>query len=151
MTKFQSADDILDFAIHQEQRAVDFYLRLAKTVDSDAAKATFKEFAAEEMKHKLKLEGVKEGKQLHTTSGSVTDLKISDYLVADEVSDELDYQGALIVAAKREQAAWKLYTDLAERTDDPETKGTFQALAKEELKHKLKFESEYDEKILGQN
>jgi rubrerythrin len=151
MTKFQSIDDILEFAMHQEQRAADFYGRMIDKADTDSIKITLRELEKEELRHKAKLAGVRKGGKLDSSSAPVQDLKISDYLVADEPEGEIDYQGALILAAKKEQVAWKLYVDLAERTEDPEAKSVFRALAKEEAKHKLLLETEYDDRVLGQN
>ena len=42
-------------------------------------------------------------------------------------------------------------TDLAALADDAELKAIFEALAQEEAKHKLRFEVEYDERILIEN
>ena len=48
----------------------------------------------------------------------VQDLKIGDYVVEVDTSrDDLTYQEALIVAMKEEKAAFKLYSDLAARTN----------------------------------
>ena len=63
----------------------------------------------------------------------------------------MDYQDALILAMKREKAAFRLYTDLAAATDDADLKSTFEALAQEEARHKLKIEIEYDDRILQDN
>jgi len=52
---------------------------------------------------------------------------------------------------KREKAAFKLYSDLAEQVGDQQTKDLFLSLAEEEAKHKLRFEVEYDEVILKDN
>jgi rubrerythrin len=81
----------------------------------------------------------------------VVDLKMSDYLVDVEINDDLDYQEALIVGMKREQAAFNLYSDMAANVTDEAIRDLFQGLAKEESKHKLYFESEYDERVLTDN
>ena len=80
--------------------------------------------------------------------------KISDYLIEvdpEVQGSELDYQQALIVAMKKEKAAFKLYTNLAEHTEQQEYRHLFRALAQEEAKHKLRFEIEYDEQFLTEN
>ena len=68
-----------------------------------------------------------------------------------EADKNISYQDALIVAMKRERAAFKLYSDLAEKVSEEELRQVFLGLAKEEAKHKLFFESEYDERVLGDN
>ena len=144
MDKWQSIDDILDFAIGEEQAAFEFYARLASQAAASDMRATFESFANEEMKHKVKLEAIKLGGTLRPAKGRVMDLRIADYLVDVPASPGLDYRTALVLAMKKEKAAFKLYSDLAASADDENVKGTFLALAQEEAKHKLRFELEYD-------
>jgi rubrerythrin len=61
-----------------------------------------------------------------------------------ELKPNLDFQDALILAMKAEKAAYRLYNDLAEATDDENARNMFLTLAQEEAKHKLRFEIEYD-------
>ena len=148
--ELKDVDEILDFAIGREQEAHDFYNGLADKAEQPAMKDQFRQFAAEELGHKKRLEGIKAGKTL-ITAKKVMDLKISDYLVEVEPEGDLDYQHALILAMKREKAAFRLYTDLAATVEDNQLKLTFLSLAQEEAKHKLRFEVEYDDNILAQN
>ena len=53
--------------------------------------------------------------------------------------------------AKKERAAFKLYSDMAEKVPDTNLKQVFAGLAKEEAKHKLFFETEYEEHVLMHN
>ena len=153
MTELNSVDEILDFAIGEEQKASDFYTMLAGKMDKPAMKQIFEGFAKEELGHKAKLEAVKGGKKLISSSEKVADLKIGDYLIEVEEEDagKLDYQQALIIAMKKEKAAFRLYADLAGATNDAETKDLLLGLAQEEAKHKLRFEVEYDEFVLAEN
>ena len=148
MDKWQSIDDILDFAIGEEQAAFEFYTRLASQTAASDMRATFESFANEEMKHKVKLEAIKLGGTLRPAKGRVMDLRIADYLVDVPASPGLDYRTALVLAMKKEKAAFKLYSDLAASADDENVKGTFLALAQEEAKHKLRFELEYDDLLV---
>ena len=151
MKKFSSADEILDFAIDGEQQAHDFYMDLASKMKRPGMDKLFQQFAQEEARHKAKLIAVKEGKMLAPAEGKITDLKIGDYLVEPPVSDSMDYQDALILAMKREKAAYKLYNELAGLVDHPDLKASLLALAQEEAKHKLRFEIEYDDFVLKEN
>ena len=63
----------------------------------------------------------------------------------------LDYQKALIIAMKKEKAAFRLYSDLAGRVDDAGIRDLLLGLAQEEAKHKLRFEVEYDDFVLAEN
>jgi len=151
MKKFDSVDDILDFAIANEVRANKFYVELAEKMDRPAMKQAFLEFAEEEKKHEQMLLRVKEGHRLDSAAEKVKDLKIGDYLVDAETSPNMTYQEALILAIKRETSAMNLYTDLAASTDDGQLQRLFGGLAQEEAKHKLRFETEYDEYVFKEN
>ena len=151
MELFQSVDGVLDFAIDREQEAVDFYTDLALKVKRSDMKSLFRQFASEEMGHKAKLQGVKKGKQLLSAEKQILDLQVGDYLVADEATEDLTYQKALILAMKKEKVSFKLYTDLAARAPSEDLKNTFLNLAQEEAKHKLRFEVEYDNEVMAEN
>ncbi len=151
MKQWQSVDDVLDFAIEREQEAADFYAELAGNMERAYMKEVFQGFAREEMGHKARLTAIKEGKLLAASAKQVVDLKIGDYLVAHEPTENMQYQDALILAMKKEKAAFRLYHDLANNVDDASLRETFFSLAQEEAKHKLRFEVEYDEHFLTEN
>jgi rubrerythrin len=146
--KWQSIDDILDFAIGEEQAAREFYAHLAEQAPAREMRATFENFANEEMKHKVRLEAIKLGGTLRPAQGQVVDLKIADYLVDVPATPRLDYRSALVLAMKKEKAAFKLYSDLANSASDENVQATFLALAQEEARHKLRFELEYDDLLV---
>ena len=152
MSELSIIDEILDFAIEQEQSAHDLYMGLAARAKSPGIKKMFEEFAGEEAGHKAKIQEVKAGKRLMAPSEKpVIDLKISDYTVEEDPGPDADYQTVLIFAMKKEKAAFRLYTDLAATTTDAGVKSLLLGLAQEEAKHKLRFEIEYDEQILTEN
>jgi rubrerythrin len=146
-----TVDQILDYAIDQEQQAADFYASVAARAEKAGMKSMLVEFAEEEKRHKERLLAVKTGEHKLTPEKEVLDLKISDYLVEVDVADNISYQDALIVAMKRERAAFKLYTDITEKVTDANLKRVFLGLAKEEAKHKLFFETEYEDRVLIHN
>lgn len=151
MEKFENINDVLDFAIESEQKAVDFYHQLADRVKNEDMKNIFLEFAQEEVAHKAKLKKIKEEKVFIASSESISDLKISDYVDSVVIKPNMSYQEALIVAMNREKAAFNLYTRLSKKTNVPELQNIFKMLAQEESKHKLRFEMEYDEFVLREN
>lgn len=151
MKDFNSIDDILDFAIDNEQAAVDFYNELAGNSRNEEMRQVFIQFAKEEMGHKSKLLKVKTEGTFRIQKVSVLDLKLSDYLVDMEPKPNMSYEEALVLAMKREKSAFKLYTRLSEKVDNAELKKIFQSLAIEESKHKLRFEIEYDDFVLREN
>ena len=151
MQQWKSVDEILDFAIVQEEQAAQFYTELAGRMDRPWMSKIFKDFAREEIGHKNKLVEVKSGKRLMAAEQKVLDLKIGDYLVDVEPTDHMDYQQALVVAMKKEKKAFKMYIDLAGATDDTNLQTVFMSLAQEEAKHKLRFEIEYDDFVMTEN
>lgn len=151
MKDFGSVDDVLDFAIENEIRAQNFYTDLAARMERPAMSSVFEEFAKEEVKHEKLLRDVKAGHKLDSVEEKVKDLKIADYLVDASPSAEMTYQDALILAMKREKAAYTLYHDLTTKLEDEQLIKLFTMLANEEAKHKLRFEIEYDEAILREN
>lgn len=152
MEDFKTIDDILDFAIRDEQRAADLYAGLARRSRNKEIQKVFEQFSREELGHKKKLQHIKSGQKAAIPTEKVADLKIGDYLVEVNTSrDDLSYQDALIVAMKEEKAAFRLYSDLASRTDDAAIREVFLMLAQEEARHKLRFEIEYDDYILKEN
>ena len=138
-----TADELLDFAIDREQEAHDLYMDLAGRAEQFDVKTFLTQLAGEELTHKAKLEEVKSGRRPFAGARDVADLHISDYLAEVAPSGSLDYQDALILAIKREEASRNLYTDLARLAADKELKTVFLALAEEEGKHKHRFEIAY--------
>lgn len=151
MQQWQSVDEILDFAIKQEEEAAQLYTDLARRMERPWMSDIFKQFAKEEEWHKKKLLDVKAGKRLVPAQQKVLDLKIGDYLVDATPSPDMDYQQALILAMKKEKKAFMMYTDLAASTDEEDLKNIFLGLAQEEAKHKLRFEVEYDDYVMTEN
>ncbi len=147
----KSVEEILDFAIGKEQEAHDLYADLAEKVTRPGLKTTFRELAEMEMGHRRRLEGIKAGELPGFADEAVQNLKISDHLVDVKPHPNMDYQEALLFAMKAEQRAHDLYVGLAGATSDPGLRGVFRDLAKEELRHKLFFETEYDDVILEGN
>jgi rubrerythrin len=151
MKEWESLGDILDYAIGQEEAAAAFYEGLATRLARPQVRELLLGFAQEEMGHKTKLLEVKQGRSTLSGNERVGDLRVGDYLVEIAPDPTLDYQQALIVAMKREKAAFKLYTRLASVVETQEVRDLFLALAAEEAKHKLRFELEYDDSILTGN
>jgi rubrerythrin len=150
MDTFESFIAVLDYAIEKEIEANQFYVDLAKKMKNPAMSKVFEAFAKEELGHKAKLEAIKQGKEIPPAK-NITDLKIADYTVDFEPAPDMSYQDALILAMKKEKAAFRLYLDLADQVENEDQKELFLSLAQEEAKHKLRFEIEYDDVMLNQN
>lgn len=151
MKPFTTIEDILIFAINAEQEAVDFYSRLSNQSQNTEMKQIFKQYAHEEMNHKARLLKVREEGAFEVSTEQVIDLKISEYTIDVIPGPDMSYRDALILAMKKEKAAFRLYLDLASLAESDELKAVFNSLALEEARHKLRFEIEYDQTILREN
>lgn len=148
----ESLDRILDYAIAREIEASQFYTDLAAMMTTEAMKQVFRDFAREEMGHKARLEDVKQGEYaLDPPEMEIVGLGLADYLVEAEPSPDMNYADALILAMKKEKAAYRLYMDMAVSLGSGELAEMFRALAAEEARHKLRFEIEYDDVVLKED
>ena len=151
MIAFKNVDEVLDFAIQSEEAAHDFYMELSKKVEKPWMQKALTEFAREEAGHKAKLLQIKKGKTLVPAEEKVLDLKLAEYVADVKPSLDMNYEQALVVAMKNEKVAYKLYMDLARVVDEENLRNAFLALAQEEAKHKLQFETEYDEYVFQED
>ncbi len=150
MGQFESVEEIIDFAIAREVESRDFYMKLAERMENPAMQKVFENFAIEEFGHRLKLEAIQRGEIL-LVEEQVKSLDIADYVVDVEPRPDMDYTDALVLAMKKEKAAYRLYLDLAAMAEDEELTDMFLSLAQEEAKHKLRFEIEYDDTVLKES
>jgi rubrerythrin len=143
--------EIFDFAIEREKEAVLFYQHLQQMVRFSEKKRLLQKFEAMERGHIVILETIRREDIESMDVPEVKDLHISDYTVPVNPSAEMSYQDILILAMKKEEAAYRLYSDLTTQSSEPKVKKLFNKLASEEAKHKLSFEEMYDEEILHQH
>ena len=152
MNNKEMYNEVIQFAINNEQEAVDLYTKMANTTQSPSGKILFNDLADMERGHKAKLEKLNTGYFASQELKAPEDLKISEYLVDVELTPDSNYQEILIFAAKSEKAAFDLYTDLADiYASTPEIRKMFQVLAQEEAYHKLMLEREYDDVVYSEN
>lgn len=150
MGQFESVEEVLNFAIAREIEARDFYMKLAERMENPAMQKVFENFATEELGHKYKLEAIKRG-EISLVPERVQSLNIADYVVDVDPQPDMDYAEALVLAMRKEKAAYRLYLDLAAVGEDEELTDMFLSLAQEEAKHKLRFEIEYDDIVLKED
>jgi len=62
----------------------------------------------------------------------------TDYLL------NMDYKDILLLAIEKEEASFRTYVNLLPHAADAESKDILLAIAEEEVKHKLRFEIEYN-------
>ena len=141
--KFGSVDEVLDFAIARENEANLLYVRLADMVKKPELVKVLRVLAAEEVEHRMKLEAVKAG-EAAIEEEEVGSLNIADYVPDVEPHPDMDYAELLVVAMKKEDLSYKLYTNLAAISQKKELRDIFSKLAQEEAGHRLRFEIDYD-------
>lgn len=147
--QFENLEAIIDFAIGKEEAAVEFYNDASAEASMSGVKKMLLEFADEERRHarmlrELKNKGVVKGSDSYKLKW-ITDMKRSDYAADAEYEKGMAYHEILMVAMKNEEKALKLYNELLEQSDDAEAQKLFKILCQEEAKHKLKFETMYDD------
>jgi rubrerythrin len=143
MKNFSSVRDILSFAIDEETRAKSLYDTLAGLVSQQDVKNALKKFATDELRHKLRLEGVRDGDVI------MQDEEVGSLGIADSVKEikphiQMTYRELLAYAIRKEQQAFDFYMRLADAAKEPIMREMFTHLAQEEAEHKLKLEIEYD-------
>ena len=149
-----SFEDIILYAIEQEEVEYGFYQHLASLTTTADLKQMLLHHAQQEKEHVAKLQQVLSRHRLPnaTRVQANPDLHIANYVVASP-SDltTLSYQDALILAIKMEQANENLYRDLANMSANDDSRTLFNFLVEQERKHRDLLEREYDDNILQQN
>ena len=145
MEKGAPDDEILEFAIAREVEAYNFFMALAERVQNPEIASVFEDLAKEELEHKakLELELIKTGKTLpRTEKVTVPD---HEYIVSNvDAPLDMDYKDVLMLGIEKEEASFRTYVNLIPNVQDEESREVLLALAEEEVKHKLRFETEYD-------
>ena len=147
----KSVDEILKQAAVKEQESFEFYKNALEIVKDAGAIQLIDELAKEELKHKERLENFKPGELKDRELKKIRDLRISDFLVEEEITDKTGFQGVLIKAMKKEQNAYEFFTRMIDAIEDKEVKRLFEILANEELDHKNRLEKYYDDVVYSDN
>jgi rubrerythrin len=149
--KSDQLKDTIAFALDKEKEAVEFYKTCSEQSTRSGMRQAFLEMAAEEKKHVQMLENFRPQNIKDVRIKEIPNLKISDYLVDMEFTSEMSYQDLLILAMKREESAYKMYSRMVVKGTDPSVEKLFRFMAQEELKHKNRLEKEYDDFVLQEN
>ena len=144
----RSVDNVINFAIEKEEKAMAFYQQCADRAKNQGIKSFFLEMVAEEKRHRDLLEDLNPSALGEIKLEKIEDLRISDYLIDVEFHSALTYQEALTLSMKKEEKAHAFYLGWEDKCMHEKTAKLFEMLANEELKHKRKIETIYDEEIL---
>lgn len=144
MDEFGNDTEILELAISREEDANKFFLIMAARAERPEMRKVFEELADEELEHKarLELEVMKSGRVV--TATEKMELNVGPDPEPSLPKLDMDYKDMLILCMQKEESSFRLYVDLAARVSSEETYETLVALAEEEVKHKLRFEMEYE-------
>jgi len=143
--------ELLDTAIYKEIASQAFYIAGQEKTDDSGARLLMEELAQEELKHARWLEALKE-KGLDSQDcqrDKVPNLMISEYLSGGDSLDGAGVQDTLLFAMKREQQSVDFYSRMMDIMKDETARQLCARLMREELKHKLKLETLYDDMLAG--
>mgnify|MGYP001085341611 CR=1 FL=1 len=144
----KSFEEIIQFAIKREQDAIRSYGEMAEKTNMPGLKKLLTDLQSEEKNHKKMLENINQEKLKSHELKKIPDLKITDHLLEEKMEPDMNFQELLIYAAKKEQRAADLYSELASQAEDENLKKTFEFMEQQEKSHKLKLEKEYEDHVL---
>jgi len=135
---------ILQEAAAREVASYRMYQRAAEMVEDNEARDALARLAEMEKAHERKLADLAAGTTEILQPDQVDDIRVSEFLVEQELAAQMDLTDVLAYAIKKEERAWRFYTHLASAIPEGETKTLLETLAKEELSHKNKIEQFYE-------
>jgi len=138
----------MEFAIRREEEAARNYAKLSRMAKDQGARKLLAELQDDEKNHKKILQGLTRIKVRASAAKDVKDLMISDYVIEEPLTPDMNFQDLLIFAAKKEKKSVDLYMDLAKKSLSKEQRRLFEFLAKQERAHKLRLELEYEKHVL---
>ena len=145
--------ELLDTAIYKEIAAQAFYIAGQGKTQDPAARALMKELAEEELKHSQWLTNLKEKglEKQDWRQEKIPNLGLSEYLTGGDTVEGAGLQETLTFAIKREQQAAEFFSQMTAVMRDESAKNLCQRLTDEELKHKLRLETLYDDLFYGED
>jgi len=145
-------EEILREAIQGEVESYELYTNAVNLVKAEHVRQTLQQLAQEELGHKATLErmlaspGSVRRAVKRIQQAPIQDYKIGDYLVVRPLGPDSTFQDVCIFASRKEQQSYELYRDLAEQNEG-EIRDLFEAMAKDELRHKNLVECWYEEVV----
>lgn len=144
-------NNILDYAIEKEQEAVNFYIELQNKTEFSELKKMLVDLENMERGHITVIENLRKKGISQEVIKDLPALKLSENLEEPQHYHNLNYTDIIIIAMKREENAYNLYSAMIDHVSDTELKNLFRKLANEEQQHKIRFEKLYQEVVLKDN
>ena len=135
--------EILERAIDSEIEASRFYAQVAEMTTNSFLKEMFAAFSREEQKHRSILEGFRKDPTEAISFKKVADFGVSETVAEPALSADMQPADAIALAMKKEEAAMRQYTQLADACDDGAQRDVFLELAAMEREHKTKMEAAF--------
>lgn len=145
MKEIDNNNEIIEFAIDRELKANHFYISLAERMADPSMKELFLALAADEIDHKerLEFELIKRGQPVAADDFDEEYDEDELPMIGTPGGLIMDYKAALEMAIQKEKTSFRFYADLAAKAQDHDSRELLYELAEEEMKHKLRFEYEY--------
>lgn len=147
MATQQTIKELVEGAVQREINAQRVYGDLAGKASDDAARDALQGLVKQEKDHQEILErylsGQLEGGMLGRSEGA--DYKIAEHFDQTEISPDMELKDIFLLAANREMASNEFYLQLSQAHPEGEVKSLLERIAAEELGHKHKMESLYNE------
>jgi rubrerythrin len=143
---FKTFAEVISFAVMREEESHEFYRDLAEKTTDPFLKPLFADFAREELQHKkmlLTIDADALDKMFEKIVKNQDDLGIAKKVENVKPDPQMAFGDALILAMKREDKAFELYSLLAEISEDDDLSILFLGLAREEEQHRTKIEQTY--------
>jgi rubrerythrin len=141
--KLSDYKEIIKQAIANEVEARKFYEDAANTLQDAYLKKLFLSLADEEKKHRDILTQIYTSNTIERYFTETRDYKVAETMDEPELSMDMQPADAFALAMKKEEAAMKQYTEMANLCDDAEKRQVFLDLAAMERDHKLKMEAAF--------
>ncbi|OHB63696.1 MAG: hypothetical protein A2Y76_12900, partial [Planctomycetes bacterium RBG_13_60_9] len=113
MARFRTIQDILDFAIGREAESQRFYVDLAPLATRPEVRRMIRRLAADESQHRIHLQAIRAGETAFASEEEVGSLDIEETLEEVTPQPGMSYTDLLVIAMKKEKAAFRLYMNLA--------------------------------------
>ena len=148
--QFESLNDVLTFAIRKEHDSRELYLMFRDMVKDPGAKALLEDLANQELGHQRLLENALKGGTIGGIGGKkeIKDLRLSDYMVTEDIGPDSSPQEVMLFAIKKEQESYNIYHMLLTNYEGTELDELFSRLIREEQHHKETLEREYEEHFM---
>ena len=139
--------ELLQTAIYKEIASEAFYEAGQATTDDPGARALMRELAEDERRHTETLKQLRdrECRPGASHSETVSNLMLSEHLTGGDTLKGAGLQETLLFAIKREQQAVEFYSRLMSALREADAKQLCERLVHDELHHKLRLETLYDD------